>query len=216
MSEDPSEENLSATARAVCVLPRGTEEGTERRVGREFTVAANRPLSFTLLSSLSRPDAVGDVVDLDEDSVHRHSPLVTELRFGRRSRQPDVRVVLDVRFTELGTLELWVLAPDTGHRWRLQFQLRGAARGDDTTGAAAAVAIDSAALEQAGALVRETFVTGRLGATRLTRDADGATRRRCSASGNTRGRSRPCARWQTCSWRTPRDAGCRRATRAGG
>ena len=145
-------------ARAICVLPRGAEEGTSWRVAREFTVATNRPLSFTLLSSLNRPDATGDVVDLDESSVHRHAPLVTELRFGKRSRQPDVRVVLDVRFTELGTLELWLLAPETGHRWRLQFQLRAAVRGNEAElPARPAMAVDVAALDVAEALVRETF-----------------------------------------------------------
>jgi molecular chaperone DnaK (HSP70) len=147
--------------RAICVLPRGTEEGTSWRVEREFTVATNRPLSFTLLSSLTRRDTTGEIVDLDEASVHRHAPLVTELRFGKRSRQPDVRVVIDVRFTELGTLELWLLAPDTGHRWRLQFQLRAAVRGDGgDTPSRPAMAIEGAALDEAESLVRRTFTSG--------------------------------------------------------
>lgn len=155
-SNPDSSEQLT---RAICVLPRGTEEGTEWRVAREFSVAANRPLSFTLLSSLSRPDAVGEVIELAQDELHRHAPLVTELRFGKRSRHPDVRVVLDVRYTELGTLELWLLAPDTGHRWRLQFQLRGAARteGDDEVRTETAVAIDAKELAEAERLVRDTF-----------------------------------------------------------
>lgn len=142
---------------AVCVLARGAEEGSSWRVDREFTVAANRPLSFTLLSSLTRRDAPGNVVRLDDETVHRHAPLVTELRFGKRSRQPDVRVVLDVRYTELGTLELWLLAPDTGHRWRLQFQLRTAVRGGDGDQPSSAVAIDPQVVDAAEALVRETF-----------------------------------------------------------
>ena len=89
-------------------------------------------------------------------SVHRHAPLVTELRFGKRSRQADVRVVLEVRFTELGTLELWLLAPDTGHRWRLQFQLRAAVR--DAGGESASepgAAVEPAALDAAATLIRE-------------------------------------------------------------
>ena len=113
---------------AVCVMPRGTEEGTTLELtGREFTVLTNRPVSFTLYSSTTRHDAQGDVVILDETEAHRHAPLITVLRYGKRSRQIELGVRLTVNFTEVGTLELWCEAPKTGHRWRLQFQLRGGA-----------------------------------------------------------------------------------------
>ncbi|MCU0255310.1 MAG: hsp70 family protein [Vicinamibacterales bacterium] len=143
--------------RAICVLPRGAQEDTAWRIeDRAFTVATNRPLSFTLLSSLTAADAVGDIVDGGAPALHRHSPLVTELRFGKRTRQADVRVLLEVRFTELGTLELWLAAPDTGHRWRLRFQVRAStsdAAGGDETGAG----VDAGAIEGARALLRATF-----------------------------------------------------------
>jgi len=63
-----------------------------------------------------------------------------------------------VRYTELGTLELWLLAPDTGHRWRLQFQLRAAVR--DAGGESASepsATVEPAALDAAAALIRATF-----------------------------------------------------------
>ena len=48
--------------RAVCVLPRGTEEGTTLSLeGREFTTLANRPVTFTLYSSTMGHDAHGVV-----------------------------------------------------------------------------------------------------------------------------------------------------------
>jgi hypothetical protein len=103
--------------RAVCVLPCGTPEGTSHRLeGREFVVRTNRLLSFTLLSSLTSRAALGDVAALDSAPVHRHRPLVTELRYGKRSRDTEVRTALEVIYTELGTLELWIVAPATGHR----------------------------------------------------------------------------------------------------
>ncbi|MDT5270968.1 MAG: hypothetical protein QOH49_3154 [Acidobacteriota bacterium] len=112
---------------AVCVLPRGTEEGTRLELDeREFTTLTNRPVSFTLYSTLTRQDAQGEVVRFEEGEMHRHAPLVTVLRYGKRSRHIELDVRLTAHFTEVGTLELWCDAPKTGHRWRLQFQLRGA------------------------------------------------------------------------------------------
>ena len=112
---------------AVCVLPRGTEEGTRVELGgREFTALTNRPVTFTLYSTTTRQDAQGEVVRFAEGEMHRHAPLVTVLRYGKRSRHVEIDVSLTAHFTEVGTLELWCEAPKTGHRWRLQFQLRGA------------------------------------------------------------------------------------------
>jgi molecular chaperone DnaK (HSP70) len=111
---------------AVCVLPRGTEEGTTLGLtDREFTVLANRPVSFTLFSSTTRHDTHGDVVTLSEEELHRHAPLITVLRYGKKSRPAELAVRLSTSFTEVGTLELWCESLRTEHRWRLQFQLRG-------------------------------------------------------------------------------------------
>ena len=65
----------------ICVLPAGVEEGTTLPLlNREFSVLANRPVSFTLYSSRTRHDAHGEVAELDEANVHRLPPLVTLLR----------------------------------------------------------------------------------------------------------------------------------------
>ncbi|HXG64458.1 MAG TPA: Hsp70 family protein, partial [Blastocatellia bacterium] len=93
---------------AVCVMPRGSEEGAEFELSdREFTVLTNRPVSFTLYSSTTRHDRHGDVVTLEEKEVHRHAPLITVLRYGKETRQQaEIAVQLRVKFTEVGTLEL--------------------------------------------------------------------------------------------------------------
>jgi molecular chaperone DnaK (HSP70) len=115
----------------ICVLPTGTEEGaTLPAVNREFSVLANRPVSFTLYSSRMRYDAPGEVVVLDEATVHRHAPLVTLLRYGKKLREVQLVVRLRTRFTELGTLEIWCESRETPHRWRLQFELRGDAKAE--------------------------------------------------------------------------------------
>lgn len=117
-----SEEHLQG----VCVLPFGVEEGTTLPLpNREFAVRANRPVSFILYSSLTRHDAHGEVANLEGDPIHRHAPLVTLLRYGKKMRELELAVRLRATFTELGTLELWCEAVSSPHRWRLQFELRG-------------------------------------------------------------------------------------------
>ena len=126
---------------AVCVISRGTEEGTEIRLEHPFTVAKNQPISFSLYSSTIRSDRVGDIVSLEcgdpsagsgssratsrGDDSRQHAPLVTVLRYGRKSREVELPVRLSVAFTEVGILELWCESQVSDHRWRLQFQLRG-------------------------------------------------------------------------------------------
>ncbi len=147
--------------RTVCVMPRGTEEGVSLELqGREFAVLANQPVSFTLYSSTTRQDAHGDVVSLDENEIHRHAPLITVLRYGKRSRQAELSVRLVVNFTEVGTLELWCESLKTDHRWRLQFQLRGAENTtlENTEGPEEAeTVVPDEALESALALARAVF-----------------------------------------------------------
>jgi molecular chaperone DnaK (HSP70) len=110
----------------ICVLPAGIEEGsTLPLLNREFSVLANRPVSFTLYSSRKGHDAHGEVAALDEANVHRHAPLVTLLRYGKKMRDVYLVVRLRAGFTEVGTLEIWCESRDTPHRWRLQFELRG-------------------------------------------------------------------------------------------
>ena len=112
----------------ICVLPAGVNEGTTLPLlDREFSVLANRSVSFSLFSSRTRHDAHGEVVSLDEADIDHHPPLVTMLRYGRRLRERRLNVRLRASFTEVGTLELWCESPDCEHRWRLQFELRSQA-----------------------------------------------------------------------------------------
>ena len=121
--------------KAVCVVPFGTNEGTTLPVlDREFSVLANRPVSFRLYSSTIRHDAHGATADLDPEKVHCHAPLVTLLRYGKKLLQMELAVRLSVNFTEVGTLELWCESVSSPHRWRLQFELRREANTTDQSG----------------------------------------------------------------------------------
>jgi len=152
------------TVSAVCVLARGTEEGTEQIFDHPFTIVTNRPVSFLLLSSTTRPDRGGEIVDLNPDDVREHAPLVTVFRFGRKSRHVELPVRLSVAFTEVGTLELWCISQTTEHRWRLRFQVRSADEERDVEEDSSVpqeesseVMIADEALATAGTLIRSLF-----------------------------------------------------------
>ncbi len=153
----------------ICILPAGVEEGTTLPLlSREFSVLANRPVSFTLYSSRTRHDAHGEVARLDEADVHRHAPLVSLLRYGKKMRELYLTVRLRASFTEVGTLELWCESRDTQHRWRLQFELRGEeaqAQQFDTENPRAVrtrstvVTASDAKVESGAQLIRNVFAT---------------------------------------------------------
>jgi hypothetical protein len=161
------------TIAAVCVLARGTEEGTEQTFDHPFTIVTNRPVSFSLLSSTTRPDRTGAIVDLNpEVDVREHAPLVTVFRFGKKSRHVELPVRLSVAFTELGTLELWCISQTTEHRWRLRFQVRSAAEEPDAVEdspalqeEASEVMIADEAIATAGTLIRSLFTATSSGVT---------------------------------------------------
>ena len=112
---------------AVCLVPRGTEEGSKLEVDRgDLQLLTNKPVVFRLYSSLTRADdQLGDAVLL-EDDVHRHAPLEAVIRFGKPGEKL-IPVKLGAHLTEVGTLETWCDSKVSDHRWRLEFQLRKAA-----------------------------------------------------------------------------------------
>ena len=169
---------------AVCVLPRGTPEGTRLMLDRELTVIANQPASFVLLSSTERTDPANAIVTfLQDEQIHRHAPLVTSFRYGQRSRRVPLKVRLSLLFTEVGTIELWCESVTSEHRWRLQFNLRAPDPSDDAARPAPPDAPDDAeatdratvteviipdeAVAAAAQRLRETFTAGATGSVDL-------------------------------------------------
>ncbi|MCX7822135.1 MAG: hsp70 family protein [Syntrophobacterales bacterium] len=111
---------------AVCIVPRGTEEGFEHRIEeRSFEVISNQPVSFRLLASTTRvEDKLGDLVTLSEEDSLLLPPINTVLRFGKTGEKRAIPVTLGVKLTEVGTLELWCQSLKTPHKWQLQFDVR--------------------------------------------------------------------------------------------
>ncbi len=155
------DERASGTVRAVCLVPRGTEEGSTLELDLEnLQLVANRPVSFRLYSSLTRiDDAQGQILEfpreaVESDELHEHAPLNAVIRYGRRTGERLIPVKLGTRLTEIGTLEIWAESKISEHRWRLQFELRKKA---ETSAARPAAVVSEAALETAAALVDSTF-----------------------------------------------------------
>jgi len=125
-----SAESGSFTRPAVCVIPRGHEEGQAVAItDRPFTLAVGQPVQFPLYSTTGdRIDLPGHVVEID-DSFLALPPLHTLFKTTELNAR-QIPVHLRATLTELGTLELYCVSNLGDERWRLEFELREAtARG---------------------------------------------------------------------------------------
>lgn len=154
--------------KTVCLVPRGTEEGSSLELDLEnLQLVANRPVSFRLYSSLTRTeDKVGDVVEFDAaelgEGLHQHAPLEAVIRFGKKAEERLVPVKLGAHLSEVGTLEIWAESKVSENRWRLQFELRKPVLAEQVKRARPAAVISAEAVAQAERLVRDVFQTGAL------------------------------------------------------
>ena len=161
------------TQPAICLLPRGTEEGQELRLaGRRFALRVGEPVRFHVAATDAEAAGqaaplAGERVDLAERDAQALPTLATVVRAaGRR----EIAVQLAATLTEVGTLELHcVAADDPLQRWKLEFQLRGEPGPGAASLASAASAASAAGLpprfDEAVACIERVF-----GA--RTRDAD--------------------------------------------
>lgn len=143
---------------AVCLIPRGVEEGFEAQLrDLTFQARANQPVAFQLYSSSTRlGDKLGEVVKLPADEVTVLPSINTVLRYGRRANAVNLPVQLGVRLTEIGTLELWCESQQSEHRWQLQFDVRQAVIDADEAPAITET-IDQSLIEEAQRLIHLTF-----------------------------------------------------------
>jgi molecular chaperone DnaK (HSP70) len=143
--------------RAVTVMPRGTEEGSQLELDLDgLQLVANRPVAFKLYSSLTRmDDALGSVIEFEKADLHQHAPLHAVIRFGKAGTERSVPVKLISKLTEVGTLELWAESKVSENRWRLQFELRKQAAAESA--AKPAAMLSEEAVAAALQLIRDTF-----------------------------------------------------------
>lgn len=162
--DSPETESL----KTVCLVPRGTEEGSNLSLDLEnLQLVANKPVKFKLYSSLLRTeDQVGDVVEFPAaevaENLHQHAPLEAVIRFGKKAEERLVPVKLGVHLSEVGTLEIWAESKISEHRWRLQFELRKPVLAEQVKKARPVAVISGEAVAAAEAAIRAVFQDGSL------------------------------------------------------
>ena len=146
--------------RALCLVPRGMEEGEKLEIAEpEFELLANRPVSFPLLTATDRSaERAGEIVAAGGLAVL--PPIRTVLRFGRKLVETALPIHLEVRLTEIGTLEIWCRSRTTDHRWRLEFRLREPVGEAAPAAEAAGLVIEPARVEEAARLLAAAFEGG--------------------------------------------------------
>ena len=126
----------TATPRALCLIPRGHEEGQPVELKSQvFSLVLGQPVQFPLFSTAAdRVDQPGDIVTiLDSDESFRALPPIHTLLKSTEAWRGHEPVYLSAVLTELGTLELWCVASTREERWRLEFVLRGTPAPDSPT-----------------------------------------------------------------------------------
>ncbi len=146
---------------AVCLVPRGSEEGFEARLETpSFELLTNQPVSFQLFSSSTRlGDRLGDVVRLSREEITVSPPIRTVLRYGKKAGARKLPVRLAVRLTAVGTLELWCESQKSPHRWQLQFDVRREMESPSATDASGET-LEQALIDEAREKIRITFERG--------------------------------------------------------
>ncbi len=126
----PAVPGMRPPIRALCVVPFGMEEGTGTAVpSAELGLVVGEPVEFRFLSATARKeDTVGTLLDEFEwpDHLEETAPLRLELPADGIAPGTVVPVRLEVKVTEIGTIEVWCARTDGPGRWRLELNLRDA------------------------------------------------------------------------------------------
>ncbi len=120
----PAIPGMPAPMKALCVAPFGMEEGTESFLEtREFVLVVGEPVKFDLLASSCRfDDTVGTVIeDWNEGEIEEVTTVEAVLDGELGTYIP---VSIEIRITEVGTLEFWCVSTQDDRKWKLEFNVR--------------------------------------------------------------------------------------------
>jgi molecular chaperone DnaK (HSP70) len=126
----PAVPGLEPPVQALCVAPFGMEEGTDAALPpQEFGLVVGEPVQFRFFgSSVRRQDQVGTLLDYwSPDELQELEEIQATLPADGRTVGEIVPVKLHARVTEAGTLELEAIPSGTSERWKVEFDVRGAA-----------------------------------------------------------------------------------------
>lgn len=119
----PAVPGMPVPTKALCVAPFGMEEGTEATLkDREFVLIVGEPVKFDILASSSRfDDVLGDVVEEWETDIEELTSIEATLDGEYGSFIP---VTIEIKVTEVGTLEFWCVSKEDERKWKLEFNVR--------------------------------------------------------------------------------------------
>lgn len=119
----PAVPGMPAPIKSLCVAPFGMEEGSSTELTeREFNLIVGEPAKFDFLgSSVRTDDTVGSLIEDWESDIEPITTIETTLDGTYGSVIP---VSIQVKLTEIGTLELWCVSRQNGSRWKLEFNVR--------------------------------------------------------------------------------------------
>ncbi|MEJ2167143.1 MAG: Hsp70 family protein [Desulfobacterales bacterium] len=119
----PAVPGMPAPIKALCVAPFGMEEGSETEpTERVFNLVVGEKAKFEFLGSPVRTeDTMGTVIEDWEQDIEPITTVETTLEGEEGAVIP---VSIQVRLTEVGTLELWCVSRKDGTRWKLEFNVR--------------------------------------------------------------------------------------------
>ncbi len=126
-SSMPAVPGIPAPMKALCVVPFGTEEGSEAEIrNKEFGLVVGEPAVFHLLASGQRKeDASGSIVEDWSGEIEEVATMEADLPATESDAGGTVIPVwLQSNVTEVGTLELWCVSRDDDRRWKLEFDVR--------------------------------------------------------------------------------------------
>jgi len=123
----PAVPGFAPPLQALCIAPFGMEEGTEAELPpEEFGLVVGEPVRFRFFgSTVRRDDQVGARLEYwTEDELEELDEIEVSLSAEKHQPGEVVPVHLAAHVTEVGTLQLEAVAPETGERWKVEFDVR--------------------------------------------------------------------------------------------
>ena len=148
--------------RAVCLIPGSAEAGQRFRADNHpLKLQIGSPIQFPLwVSSTRLADSVGELIDIDRKEASPLPPICTALVLGKKRENAEISVVIESELSEIGTVGLYCVAPETGKRWRLEFDIRSTLETDrdahDGIGETQGI-VDSDTVAECSAAVQAVF-----------------------------------------------------------
>ncbi|MCA9000166.1 MAG: Hsp70 family protein [Planctomycetaceae bacterium] len=112
---------------ALCVVPRGMEEGTENDIPtNNVGLIVGEPVQFRFFSSpVRKDDKPGDVLtQWSADEIAETDSLEATLPIDEGEEGTYVPVRFHAKITELGMFELWCVSTTSDQEWKLEFSVR--------------------------------------------------------------------------------------------